>query len=204
LQEGANIAYQSENYRLDRMQPFFNPGPIEHPDIPIYLGAVNPAMIRLAGEIAHGMMTHPTNTSPRYLRERLLPQLSAGAARRAGTACEVIASTFVATGATAADVARERDRIRMFLGFLYSTPQYRATLDLHGWRGVGEKLHALSRNGDWDRMKAEITDEIFDTLVPSGTYDEIAGELRQRYAGLVAAITLRMPDDPRVIQAIAA
>jgi probable F420-dependent oxidoreductase len=76
-QHGTPLAYESESYRLDRMQPFFNPGPIEHPEIPVYLGAVNPGMIRLAGEIADGMMTHPTNTSPRYLHERVVPQLEA-------------------------------------------------------------------------------------------------------------------------------
>jgi len=196
-QEGTSLDYVSDFYRIDRMQPFFNPGPIDHPHIPIYLGAVNPMMIKLAGELADGLMTHPTNTSARYLKERIRPLLQAGA-RRAGRedAPAVIASTFVATGPDVEDVANERERIRQFLGFLYSTPQYRATLDLHGWSEVGVRLHGLSREGRWDEMTAAITDEIFDTLVPSGTYGEIAAILHERYGAVAGAITLRMPDDP--------
>jgi hypothetical protein len=113
-----------------------------------------------------------------------------------GGTTDVIASTFVATGATREAVARERDRIRTFLGFLYSTPQYHATLELHGWDDVGKRLHALSRSGDWDAMNAAISDEMFDVLVPSGTYDEIASTLHDRYAGSIGGLTLRMPDDP--------
>jgi probable F420-dependent oxidoreductase len=198
-QNGTPLAFESKNYRLTRMQPFFNPGPSEHASIPVYLGAVNPKMVALAGEIADGLMTHPTNTSPLYLRERIARSLVLGAERagRAAESIDVVASTFVATGPAADDVERERDRIRMFLGFLYSTPQYRATLDLHGWSEVGARLHELSRTGMWDDMKAAITDEMFDTLVPSGTYDAIAPLLAERFRGLVGGLTLRMPDDSR-------
>lgn len=195
-QDGAPLEYVSESYVLDRMQPFFNPGPIDHPRIPIYLGAVNPLMIRLAGEIADGLMTHPTNTSARYLAERIHPLLETGAQRgRRDDRAHVIASTFVATGPGADAVKNERERVRQFLGFLYSTPQYRPTLELHGWSEIGTRLHALSREGRWDEMTAAITDEMFNALVPSGTYDEIVPLLRARYGSVVGAITLRMPDD---------
>jgi probable F420-dependent oxidoreductase len=198
-QHGSRLAFESEHYRLTRMQPFFNPGPIEHPDIPIFIGGVNRGMTRLAGEVADGLMTHPTNTNPRYLREVTLPAVSAGAERaaRSAQAVAVVASTFVATGPSADAVARERERLRQHLAFLYSTPQYWSTLELFGWSDVGRQLHQLSREGRWVEMTAAITDEIFDQLVPSGTYDEISPTLRELYGGLASGITLRMPDDPR-------
>jgi probable F420-dependent oxidoreductase len=198
-QHGSPLAFESEHYRLTRMQPFFNPGPIEHPDIPICIGAVNRGMTRLAGELAAGLMTHPTNTNPRYLREVTLPALRAGAERagRAAEASAVIASTFVATGPTIEAVARERERLRQYLGFLYSTPQYWSSLELHGLADVGRRLQELSRNARWTEMAAEITDEVFDRLVPSGTYEEIGPTLREWYGGVVTGMTLRMPDDPR-------
>jgi len=229
-QERTPLAYASPSYTLRRMQPFFDPGPIAHPAIPIFLGGVSPGMLRLAGEVADGLMTHPTNSDPRFLRERCLPALAAGAARagraagapagrvagaptgRAGGAAagrtadaaagrgaggfDVIASAFVATGPDPATVERERARLREYLGFLYSTPQYWPTLELHGWQAVGEHLRALTRAGRWQEMPAAITDEILDALVPAGTYDEIAPVLAARYGGLAAAITLRLPDDP--------
>jgi probable F420-dependent oxidoreductase len=205
-QTGSKLAFTSENYRFDRMQPFFNPGPIEHPDIPILLGGVNPRMTRLAGEVADGFMSHPTNTSPRYLREVTVAELAAGAeiARGKTTPLELIASTFVATGPTPADVARERERLREYLGFLYSTPQYWRTLELHGWSETGERLHALGREGRWDEMKRAVSDEILDALVPTGTYDRIVPVLLDRYGGLATGITLRMPDNPGADGAFAA
>jgi probable F420-dependent oxidoreductase len=200
-QEGVPLRYESEHYRLDRMQPFFNPGPIESPEIPVYLGGVNRRMMALAGEIADGLMTHPTNTSPRFLREIARPALDVGRARAGRERAErepagIVASPFVATGATYADLTRERERIRQHLGFLYSTPQYRATLDLHGWRDVGEKLHALTRAGRWAELASEISDDILDALVPSGTYDDIGAVLQKWFGDLAAGIALSMPTDP--------
>ena len=78
-QEGGPLDFQGSSYRFTKMQPFFNPGPIEHPEIPILLGAVGPKMTRLVGEVADGMLSHPTNSSPRYLREVTIPELAAGA-----------------------------------------------------------------------------------------------------------------------------
>jgi hypothetical protein len=52
----------------------------------------------------------------------------------------------------------------------------------------------MSREGRWDEMTAVISDEIFDTLIPCGTYSEIGATLRTWYVGVVDAITLRMPD----------
>jgi probable F420-dependent oxidoreductase len=198
-QEGSSLSFESTHYRLDRMQPFFNPGPIEHPVIPVLLGGVTARMMALAGEIGDGLMTHPTNTSPRFLREVARPALDAGARRaaKAPARADLVASPFVATGVSRDAVAREREKIRQHLGFLYSTPQYRATLDLHGWREVGERLHVLTRAGKWGELTAEITDDILDALVPSGTYEEIAPVIDEWFDGLATAVALRMPEDPR-------
>ena len=197
-QSGSKLDFHSPSYTLERMQPFFNPGPIEHPDIPILLGGVNPRMTALAGECANGFMTHPTNTGPRYLRETLLPALRKGAAKgkRSLDGFELIASTFVATGPDTAAVAREREALREILAFVYSTPQYWPSLALHGWPDIGPRLLELTRAGQWAEMKHVISDDILDTLVASGPYGEIAPILREWYGDLVAAITLRLPVDP--------
>src|SRR5262249_31717285 len=42
FQGGGALDFQGAHYRFTRLQPFFNPGPIEHPQIPIWLGAVGP------------------------------------------------------------------------------------------------------------------------------------------------------------------
>jgi probable F420-dependent oxidoreductase len=198
-QDGTRLAFRGRHYRFERMQPFFVPGPLAEPRIPIHLGAVGRGMTRLAGEAADAIVTHPTQTSARMLRERTVPDLEIGA-RRAGRArrdVEILAGAFVATGATPAAVAAERERIREYLAFLYSTPQYASALEVHGWPEVGPRLRELARAGRWGEMKDVVGDGILDALVPAAPYDEIADRLREWYGGLAEGLTLRMPEDPR-------
>jgi probable F420-dependent oxidoreductase len=198
FQHGAPLSFEGEHYHFTRLQPFFNPGPIEHPEIPIFLGAVGPKMTEMAGEVADGLMTHPTNTSPRYLREATLPALAAGAKREGRDAkrVELLAGGFIATGTDAAAVARSREHVRELLTFLYSTPAYWPTLDLFGWREVGERLHRLTREGKWGEMAGAISDAMLDALVPQGRYATIADTVRGWYGDLATRVTFPLPEDP--------
>src|SRR3990172_5431881 len=51
FQTGERMQFEGQDYQFSLMTPFFNPGPIEHPDIPIYVAGVGEAMYRLAGEV---------------------------------------------------------------------------------------------------------------------------------------------------------
>lgn len=53
-QNGTRLKVEGQHYNLSLMVPLFNAGPIEHPDIPIHLAAVNPVMCSVAGEVAKG------------------------------------------------------------------------------------------------------------------------------------------------------
>ena len=195
---GERLEYIGEHYTFTRLQPFFNPGPIDAPDVPLMLGAVGPKMLELVGKTADGIHTHPTNTSVRYLKEVILPQIAVGTAQRdPGRAKPFIsASQFVATGPDDATVAAERERFRDMLAFLFSTPAYWAGLELFGWQHVGEALLALTREGRWKDMPAVFTDEVLDTFLVSGRYDELPEQLATRFGGLVDRITLTVPTDP--------
>ena len=197
-QDGTPLDFAGEQYRFARMQPFFNPGPIEDPSLRIALGAVGPAMTRLAGEVADVLVTHPTNASPRVLRERARPKLAEGLQRAGRTtdACAIVAGGFVATGRDATAVAIERERIREYLGFLYSTPQYWPALEVHGFADVGRHLHQLAREARWGEMRAAIPAALLDALVPAAPYAEIADLLRAWFGELCTGITFPVPTDP--------
>jgi probable F420-dependent oxidoreductase len=78
FQSGAPPAFEGDSYRFTLMNPFFNPGPIEHPHIPVHIAAVNPYLARTAGAICDGLRLHPIATF-RYTREVVMPAVAAGA-----------------------------------------------------------------------------------------------------------------------------
>jgi probable F420-dependent oxidoreductase len=197
-QDGARLDFAGEHYRFGRMQPFFAPGALASGPPPIALGAVGPAMTRLAGEVADAVVTHPTNASPRVLRERVAVRVAEGERKggRAPGACAVVAGGFVATGRDAAAVAAARESIREYLGFLYSTPNYAGALELHGFADLQPLLQQQARAGEWAAMRSAIPDALLDAVVPAAPYAEIADVLLAWFGGLCAALTFPVPADP--------
>ena len=197
-QEGTPLQYEGDYYQFTRMQPFFDPGPLACGAPAILLGAVGPRMMALVGEVADGMVTHPTNTAPRYLREIILPGLERGAkrAQRSVDEVELRVGPPIATGAVAAAVSRARERQRELLTFLYSTPAYWGSLEIFGWKERGEHLNQLTREGKWDDMGDVVDDAMLDAFVPTASYAEIADVLREWYGDLISSITFPMPFDP--------
>lgn len=194
-------------YRVTRLQPYFNPGPDpETVTPPTWLGGVNTGICRLAGARADGFVTHPTNSDPRYLEAICLPALAEGAASagRDLRAIELVVGTAVITGASDADVAAERERQRRLFAFLWSTPAYGRTLELHGWDDLGGELRALVRDERWDDLAAVVPDEVLDVLVPSGRYDELAPILLDRFGHLATGLVLGPQPDPTVDDHVAA
>jgi probable F420-dependent oxidoreductase len=197
---GEAPSYVSSHYRVTRLQPYFNPGPDPETASPaLYLGGVQRRSCALAGEVADGFVSHPTNSNPRYLEERCLPALAEGA-RSAGRdlgadGFETVVGTSVITGGTPETVGRERERQRRQLAFLYSTPAYAPTLELYGWDDLGPRLRELIRQDRWDDLGGVLSDEVLDTLVPAGTFGELPSVLLERFAGLGQGILLTPPAD---------
>lgn len=192
FRRGGPVNFTGENYRLTRLQPYFNPGPdgdVTPP--PVWLGAVNAGMCELAGELARGVVTHSTNADPAYLRSVVRPAVDRGAAtanRRQSPA--IIASCAMATGADDATVAVERERQRGMLAFLYSTPAYTPALDRLGFTDLGDQLRAVVKGDRWRELASVLTDDVLDTLLVCGRYDELPDLLRARYQGLADGVQL--------------
>jgi probable F420-dependent oxidoreductase len=190
-QSGEALNFRGEYYRLTLMSPFFNPGSITHPEIPIFIAGVNPGLARLAGEVADGFHVHPFHT-PRYLSEVLIPAIEAGAAKAGRQRKDVQISTtaFVVTS------PEETSFVRQQLAFYASTPSYRPVMALHGWESVAEDLSALAARGRWSEMPALITDEILETFAVAGGVQALPGAFSQRYQGHVDRLALYLPFIP--------
>jgi probable F420-dependent oxidoreductase len=195
---GGELHHEGPHYRFTRLQPYFNPGPVIGGPPPIWLGGVGPKMWELAGARAAGIVTHPTNSDPLYLREVCLPAMRAGeraAGRPTGTA-QITVGTSMITGRDDAAVAAERERQRQLLAFLYSTPAYRPALEARGLGAVHEQLHRMSLDKQWAGLADVLTDAIVDQLVPCAPYAQLAGVLQERYGDWVDGLRLTLPRDP--------
>ena len=187
----------TENYRINRLQPFFNPGPLPHAGPQLLLGGVNDNAIRLTGEAADWFVTHPTNSHPRFLRDRALPYLNEGlrTAQRNPQDVQVAIAMPYITGPTESTVDQSRESQRAVLGFLYSTPAYRRTLELFGWDDLGAQLQFMTRSGDWSQLGSLMTDEVLDALIPAGTWDHLPAVINDWFGGLVDAVLIQPSDD---------
>jgi probable F420-dependent oxidoreductase len=190
---GEPPAHHGPYYAVTRLQPYFNPGP--DPEVaapPIWIGGVNEQICQLAGTIAEGFITHPTSSTPRYLSEICRPNLAIGAAAngRALSDLELVAGTQVITGSTEEEMATEAVRQRSLLGFLFSTPAYRRTLELSGWGALGDELRTLIAADRWEDLGEVITDEILGTVVPMATLDELPTVLLERFGDVADGILL--------------
>jgi probable F420-dependent oxidoreductase len=203
FQNDTPLNFKSESYTLNRMQPFFNPGPLECGPPPIMMGAVGPLMTRAVGMVGDALQTHPTNSEGRYLREVTRPRLEEGT-KRAGrdVRIELTAGPMIATGATREAVEAAIQEARTSLVFTLSTPAYWPALEYHGWLEVGQRLRDYTREGKWAEMNELVTDEIMNAFVPSGTYDEIADILLEEYDDVAERILFPVPTDPKQDDAV--
>ena len=204
FQTGADLDYTGSHYQFDRLQPYFNPGPLDHPSPQIWTGAVNTRMCVMAGELADGFVCHPTTSHPVVLRAHTLPALAEGASRiDRGRPLAVIANPQPMIAHTREGVEALREARRSELAFLYSTPAYRRQLDYFGLGEVGLALSAMAKQGQWDDLAHHLTDDVMNRIVPQGTYDSIGDVLAEWYAGLCTGLTLQLPADEHQDQQLA-
>jgi len=193
-QNGTPLNFQGEFYKFDLMTPFFNPGPIAHPKIPIFIAAVNPYMCRIAGEVCDGIHVHPFHT-PKYLRDHIHPSVERGlrASSRARQGFSFATASFVIVGDTEREREQNTEAVRQQIAFYASTPSYEAVLAVQGWEAIMPELNRKIRDGNWNGMARLITDEMLDEITVTGTYESIGRKLRERYAGLLDRIALYQP-----------
>src|SRR4029453_2058863 len=74
------LNHHGEFYDLDFITPQWSAGPIDAPDPKVDVAAVNPWMLRMAGEVADGVHGHPLG-EPDYIARHVVPNVDEGAAK---------------------------------------------------------------------------------------------------------------------------
>ena len=182
---GERLNHRGEFYQHTLMTPMFSPGPAPSGLPTIQLAAVGERMAQVAGRVADGIVAHPFSTR-RYLDEGLLPAVAIG---REGQDREFAVTSQVFIVVDDESAAETRNRI----GFYGSTPAYRGVLELHGWGGLGDELHALSvsREPDaWKRMGELITDEVLEEFAVVTSPHSAFADAQKRFDGLSDRVVL--------------
>ncbi len=190
-QHGTPLNYQGQFYSHTLMTPFFNPGPIAHPRIPVHIAGVQAYMCRLAGELCDGFQVHPFH-SANYLQEVVLPNVEEGLKAGGRTRADIClaSAVFVVTGTSQGELEAAARSVKSQISFYASTPNYRVILECHGWAQVARDLTRRSIQGDWEGMAALVTDEMLDAFAIVGTPAEIPAKLRRRYTGLLDRLSV--------------
>lgn len=190
FQNSTKLNFEGDYYQFRLMTPFFDPGPIAHPDVPIYIAGVGEYMARLAGEVCQGFHAHPFHTV-RYLDDVVLPAMAAGAQRagRTPSDVEVVTTTFIITGDTPEEMAAAVAATKQQIAFYASTPAYGGVLEAHGW-DFGEALNAMSKRGEWSEMLELIPDDVLDEVAITAPIGEIGAKIRERYGDRVQRVGL--------------
>ena len=191
FQNEGSLKFEGEFYRHTLMTPFFNPGPIDYPEIPIYVAGVNTNLAKMTGELCDGFHVHPFH-SPEYVERVIKPAISEGAeqaGRNAGE-IELATSAFVITG------EEERESVRQQLAFYASTPTYRTVMEVHGWEDAADELSKLAREKKWREMPGLITDEMLAAFAVEAAPEEVGPALKERYEDLIDRVALYIPFVP--------
>ena len=171
------------------------------PNPPIDVAAVNPWMLRMAGEVADGVHVHPLN-HPTYLRETVIPNLNEGATKagRSAEDLEIIVPAFIVP------IDDDEDFARMQVAFYGSTPNYAFIFEQLGFEGTTDRIRERQRARDLAGMAAEVSDELLDHFVVTGPRSELADKILERYQGLATRVVsyfggLDWTNDPSALNA---
>ena len=156
LRDGALTDYEGEAISIATFDLHF---PTFRPDMPIYLAAVFPKMLEIAGEISQGVLL--TWCTPEHARTAS-QHISAGALR-AGVAPESVeVATLVSVPAPGADDGGMRRVAATYAGRF---PRYRRLMAEAGFADEVEEVRRAWRSGD-------IT--LAERLVPEGLIDRMS------------------------------
>lgn len=164
----------------EKWQTGFQLGGIEpRPEVPIYIGALSPGMLRLAGEIADGATLWLCN--PNYIRDVVVPEVTTGRERAGKTldGFDIVAA--VPAGLTE-DPASAYDAMRRNLLTYFGLPFYRAMLERSGFEADIAAYDAAG--GDVEKMQAAISTDFLEVLTAVGDEAAVrAGIERYQEAG---------------------
>lgn len=146
-------------------------------DLPIYIAALSPAMLRLAGELADGVILWLCE--PGYIRDVVVPEVTKGR-EKAGRSLDGFDIVAAVPSAVTDDAGAARNTLRGDLIPYFSLPFYRAMIERAGFDADIAAFDERMKEGDAQAAAAQISDAYLGTLAAIGTPEE-ANAVLERY-----------------------
>ena len=185
------LDHHGDFYDLDFITPQWSPGPIDAPDPKVDVAAVNPWMLRMAGEVADGVHVHPIG-HPGYITRHVVPNVAEGAAKAGRPVSDValIVPALTIAGDSDEERDKERESVRASMAFYGSTPNYAFIWDEAGFEGTTARIREKQKAGDFAGMAAQISDDHLGVFATASTWDGLADALAEKYDGIAARLVL--------------
>ena len=185
------LDHHGEFYDLDFITPQWSPGQIDVSDPKVDIAAVNPWMLRMAGEVADGVHVHPIG-EPGYLARHVVPNVTEGARKtgRSPSDVAIIVPVMTVVGDTDEERDRQRESVRASMAFYGSTPNYAFIWDEAGFDGTTARIREKQKAGDFAGMAAQVSDDHVAAFATESTWDALADKLIDTYAGIATRLVL--------------
>ncbi len=195
-EKGEKLNYEGEHYRFTLMTPNFEPAPNGLPPVPVTIAAVGPAMLRMAGRVCDGVRLHPFCTR-RYLEDVVMARLEEGMARSGARRenFEIAGGGYIVTGPDDETLDNLFEWVRYRVAFYGSTRSYFPVWEVHDQLDLGMKLHEMSKRGEWNKMAAEVPDDVVRLFAAVGKHDVIAKAVEARFGGISDTLNASMSSD---------
>jgi alkanesulfonate monooxygenase SsuD/methylene tetrahydromethanopterin reductase-like flavin-dependent oxidoreductase (luciferase family) len=145
-------------------------------DIPIYLAGLSEKMLRLAGEIADGVILWLCN--PHYIRDVVVPAVGAGR-DKAGKSREGFDIVAAVPSAVTSEPEEARARLRSELIPYFSLPFYRAMIEASGFADDVAGFDRGMQDGGPETAVKAISDEYLGLLAAIGSPEEAVAVVRR-------------------------
>ncbi|GIW42040.1 MAG: LLM class F420-dependent oxidoreductase [Candidatus Binatia bacterium] len=164
--------------------------------VPIYVGALRPPMLELAGEIADGVVV---NLFPVEALPRMLESVAAGA-RRAGRDASTLEVVCRHQVLVTDDKDAAREMFRAALAGYFATPVYNRFAAWYGFEEEAALVAEGFRKRDRALTRRGMSDRFVDSIGIFGTADECRARVAEyAAAGVTTAVISPLAVDPAAI-----
>ena len=165
LLSGEPLTYDGKVYRPRESRLGFDP---PRRDLPIYLAALRPQMVELAGEVADGVLLNWATAD--YL-EQAVGHLRRGAEKAGRDPSTIDVACYVRT-AVVDDAEAARPWLRRRIAYYFTMDYYVRYFEQRGFSGEAAAISDALARGDHEAAADAVTDAMLDELAVVGTAEE--------------------------------